>query len=103
MSEEHKSQLFETSLYIVYIKYIFDGPDGKLKRTIIVKHQVNTGDGRPINIPPKCYCMKKNQKPKNIMTNEYSQFNKIAKKDAFSLPSIHESLDALLEPYGFSH
>ena len=50
LQEEQKLLLFD--LFISY-KDIFVGPDGKFGRTHIVKHTIDTGDSKPIKIPPR--------------------------------------------------
>lgn len=50
LTQEQKSTLFD--LLLSY-KDIFVGPDGKFGRTKIVKHKIDTGDNKPIKIPPR--------------------------------------------------
>ncbi|XP_062610966.1 uncharacterized protein LOC134272813 [Saccostrea cucullata] len=50
LTEEQKSILFEL---LVSYKDIFVGPDGKFGRTKLVKHSIDTGDSKPIKIPPR--------------------------------------------------
>lgn len=49
LTEEQKSKLFEI---LVSYRDIFVGPDGKFGRTKLVKHSIDTGDSKPIKIPP---------------------------------------------------
>ncbi|XP_056003608.1 uncharacterized protein LOC130049700 [Ostrea edulis] len=50
LTEEQKSKLFEM---LVSYRDIFVGPDGKFGRTKLVKHSIDTGDSKPIKIPPR--------------------------------------------------
>jgi hypothetical protein len=50
LTEEQKSKLFEL---LVCYKDICVGPDEKFGRTKLVKHSIDTGDSKPIKIPPR--------------------------------------------------
>ncbi|CAC5392159.1 unnamed protein product [Mytilus coruscus] len=48
-----KNQKFQLEKLIVEYQDIFTSPDGKLGRTGIVKHSIDTGDAKPIRVPPR--------------------------------------------------
>lgn len=50
LTQEQKSILFDS---LVSYKDIIVGPDGKFGRTKLVKHRIDTGDHKPIKIPPR--------------------------------------------------
>lgn len=131
LTQEQKSTLFD--LLLSY-KDIFVGPDGKFGRTKIVKHKIDTGDNKPIKIPPRRlpYAQREivEKEIQKMLDNniiepsespwsaplllvekkdktwrfcvDYRQLNKITKKDAYPLPRIDESLDALAGASWFS-
>ena len=124
LTQEQKSTLFDL---LVSYKDIFVGPDGKFGRTKLVKHKIDTGDHKPIKIPPRRLPVAQreiveNEIQKMLDNNiiepsespwsaplllvekkdktwrfcvDYRQLNKVTKKDAYPLPRIDESLDAL--------
>ncbi|XP_062588198.1 uncharacterized protein LOC134249845 [Saccostrea cucullata] len=48
---EHQSQMLKSVL--VHYSDVFIEPGGSLGRTDLVKHTINTGDARPIKLPPR--------------------------------------------------
>ena len=50
LTSEQKRKVKE---FLVEFQDVFIGPDGKLGRSSIVKHTIDTGDTRPIKIPPR--------------------------------------------------
>lgn len=50
LSQQQRKQL--EHLLISY-QDVFVGPDGKLGRTDLVKHEIDTGDSKPIKLPPR--------------------------------------------------
>lgn len=50
LSETEKCQLLQL---LTEYQDIFVGPDGKFGRTNLVKHSMDTGDSKPIKIPPR--------------------------------------------------
>ena len=115
-------------------KDVFMGPDGKLGRTDLVKHTIDTGTVKPIKIPPR----RAPQKQKQIIEQEinkmladdiiepstspwsspillatkkdgsirfcldYRRLNAVTIKDAYPLPRMDDSLDALSGSKWFS-
>ena len=112
---------------LIKFQDIFLGPDGKLGRTDIVKHTIDTGDSKPIKIPPRrvplkqkeiidqeidkmlkddiiepsdspwsspvLLCLKKDLSWRFCI--DFRGVNKVIRKDAYPLPRIDSSLDAL--------
>ncbi|VDI00395.1 Hypothetical predicted protein [Mytilus galloprovincialis] len=106
---------------------IFSSPDGKLGRTGIVKHSIDTGDAKPVRVPPRRIPLGQKQvieteidkmlkndviEPSNsawsspvlLVTKkdnsvrfcvDFRALNSLSKKDAYPLPRIDSSLDAL--------
>lgn len=106
---------------------IFTAPDGKLGRTDIVKHSIDTGNSKPIRVPPRRVPISQrvvieNEIDKMLKNDviepstsawsspillvkkrdntvrfcvDYRQLNAVTKKDAYPLPRIDTSLDAL--------
>lgn len=106
---------------------IFVGPDGKLGHTDLVRHEIDTGDSKPIKLPLRRLPIMQRDVAEaeiNKMLNQgiiepshspwaanivlvkksdgstrfcadYRKINSITKKDAYPLPRIDESLDAL--------
>lgn len=131
LTQEQKSNVFD--LLLSY-KDISVDPGGKFGRTKIVKHKIDTGDNKPIKIPPRrlpyaqreivekeiqqmldnniiepshspwsvpLLLVEKKDKTWRLCV-DYRQLNKITKKDAYPLPRIDESLDALAGASWFS-
>ncbi|MES9884702.1 MAG: RNase H-like domain-containing protein [Sedimenticola sp.] len=119
---------------IVEYQDVFMSPDGELGRTDLVKHTIDTGNARPIKIPPRRVA----QKQKTVIENEinkmlendiiepsnspwsspillvskkdwsirfcidYRKLNAVTIKDAYPLPRMDDSLDALSGSKWFS-
>ena len=113
---------------------VFMGPDGKLGRTDLVKHTIDTGQAKPVKIPPTRVTQKQKQiiedeidsmlekdiiqpstspwsSPILLVTKrdgsirfciDYRRLNAVTVKDAYPLPRIDDSLDALSGARWFS-
>ena len=124
------------SLRQLLVEYqdVFMGPDGKLGRTDLVKHTIDTGNAKPIKIPPRRVPQKQKQtieeeinklldkdiiepslspwsSPISLVTKkdgsirfciDYRRLNAVTVKDAYPLPRIDDSLDALSGSKWFS-
>lgn len=119
---------------IVEYQDIFVGPDGKLGRTDLVKHTIDTGIAKPIKVPPRRVPQKQKQlieqeldkmlqndiiepstspwsSPILLVTKkdgsirfciDYRRLNAVTIKDAYPLPRMDDSLDALSGSKWFS-
>ena len=115
------------SALLIEFQDIFMGPDGKLGRTDLVKHTIDTGNAKPIKIPPRRVPQKQKQtiekEINNMLENDiiepstspwsspillatkkdgsirfcidYRRLNAVTVKDAYPLPRIDDSFDAL--------
>ena len=122
------------SALLIEFQDIFMGPDGKLGRTDLVKHTIDTGNAKPIKIPPGRVPQKQKQtieKEINSMLEndmiepstspwsspillatkkdgsirfciDYRRLNAVTVKDAYPLPRIDDSFDALSVSKWFS-
>lgn len=67
ISKSHtESQIEQIKDLLITYQDIFMVPDGKLGRTGLVKYTINTGDARPIKLPPR----RLSAKQKEIVDNE---------------------------------
>jgi hypothetical protein len=114
----------EVSKLLTEFQDIFVGPDGKFGRTPLAKHSIDTGNSKPIKIPPRriTYAQRptgdQNMLPSNIIEPsgsassaplllvkkkgkswrfcvDHRKLNSVTRKDAYPLPKIDEALDAL--------
>ena len=126
----------KSSLHNLIAEYadVFVGPDGMLGRTDKVKHVIDTGDSKPIKLPPRrlplsqkevvkkeidrmlaedviepsdspwaapiVLVTKKDGTPRSCV--DYRKLNAITRKDAYPLPRMDDSLDALSGAKWFS-
>ena len=131
LTETERQKLSETLL-----KYedTFMKPDGELGQTDIVEHEIDTGDHKPIKIPPRRVPLFKRQQVDEELEKmlaqgivepsdspwsapiclvkkkdgscrfciDFRRLNSVTVKDAYPLPRIDDTLDALSESMWFS-
>ena len=131
LTSEQKRKVKE---FLVEFQDVFIGPDGKLGRSSIVKHTIDTGDTRPIKIPPRRLPIAQKELVERELDKmlqndviepstspwssplllvvkkdgsirfcvDFRRLNAVTRKDAYPLPKICESLDALSGASWFS-
>jgi hypothetical protein len=131
LTEEQREKV---SAVLSQYEDVFVGPDGKLGHTTVVKHTIDTGDARPVKLPPRRLPLAQRDVVKqevDKMLNDgiiepssspwaspvvlvkkkdnsvrfcidFRRVNAMTRKDAYPLPRIQDSLDALSGAEWFS-